>query len=814
MEKLKYAITDSVNRWHVTPVKQVAYESPYKTFDADINPGEGYVQIIYPVREIFLKDKLIDKAEYYSGSFEKIYFPFENGRVESTTFIHTPHYISFYARTFIEMDNSGNLPFELFTCGGVRIWVNGREVLTFSPYTRNVPSKKSIILSLEKGENEILVYADELAERDVFFYFELRYKGDKALNVFLPVDQPEEKIKESESFLESCYFERDIYTEGDLRIHFDKKLLEKRNEIIVTSPAYENTTGKRRITIKPGSDSFSIGDVKEFKINIHNFLISLKAGKYEITRNLVAAIYDEKRLAVKESDSITMRKKDVLSILAEIGEEGVQKTIAIVQTEGQMTHAATDSLERILRKIERKEDCADFSLGSLLLLLDRYGESLEDDTKARIKDCFLDFRYWIDEPGNDVMWFFSENHALLFHIGQYLAGNYFSDDNFTVSNRTGREQYEIGRKRLLDWFEAFFKYGYGEWNSTTYLPVDLIGFFTLYEMAPDEDIKDLTKKALDFTFKIIAYNSFGGIMSSSVGRTYEHTIKGRELNAVNLISYISCGRGKLNGKTSAAALYCVSSYEPGDFFNEVLLEKDGEMTLEYMQGESEVQTYLYKTNDYQMASAIDFKPFKHGHQQHVSIVSLGKEAVQFFVNHPGEKPFSGGGRPSYWAGNGTNPLVHQYKNITLMLTDIEDHELVKYIHAYSPLYAFDMFECHDKWFFAQAGEAYLGVYFANAYEITESGANTGKELTSRGIKNGVVIKTGSRVEHGSISKFINLCRESEILYVKERGIFYRDSQYGDIEITYSGKFKVEGKDVKRKRTYSLEPEINKMETRR
>ena len=34
----------------------------------------------------------------------------------------------------------------------------------------------------------------------------------------------------------------------------------------------------------------------------------------------------------------------------------------------------------------------------------------------------LDYRYWVDEPGNDVMWFWSENHALCFHVSQLLAG--------------------------------------------------------------------------------------------------------------------------------------------------------------------------------------------------------------------------------------------------------------------------------------------------------------------------------------------------------------------------------------------------------
>ena len=46
---------------------------------------------------------------------------------------------------------------------------------------------------------------------------------------------------------------------------------------------------------------------------------------------------------------------------------------------------------------------------------------------ARIDAAILGYRYWMDEPGNDVQWYFSENHALLFHTAAYLAGHLLPD---------------------------------------------------------------------------------------------------------------------------------------------------------------------------------------------------------------------------------------------------------------------------------------------------------------------------------------------------------------------------------------------------
>jgi hypothetical protein len=89
---------------------------------------------------------------------------------------------------------------------------------------------------------------------------------------------------------------------------------------------------------------------------------------------------------------------------------------------------------------------------------------------------------------------------------------------FSAGGKTGREQIRKGRKRLEDWFDLFFKYGYVDWNSATYIPVDYIDFFILYEMAPDEDIKNKAREVLDYTFKIMMYNSFNGIIGANTGK--------------------------------------------------------------------------------------------------------------------------------------------------------------------------------------------------------------------------------------------------------------------------------------------------------
>ena len=57
-----------------------------------------------------------------------------------------------------------------------------------------------------------------------------------------------------------------------------------------------------------------------------------------------------------------------------------------------------------------------------------------------------------------------------------------SRGNVVTSGRQGSQQYELGKQRLLQWFDQFEHYGFSEWNSTTYLPIDLIGFSAFIRM--------------------------------------------------------------------------------------------------------------------------------------------------------------------------------------------------------------------------------------------------------------------------------------------------------------------------------------------
>jgi hypothetical protein len=785
MEQIRYPVNSglSLTRWRLGDPQSLPFESPGECFDAPVNTHEAYVQIVYPIRKHFLAGHDLSKIPLPRGPFNRLYLPFEGSRIDFTTFIHTPHHLWVTGVSWINAPEGGNYPFDVYTCGGIKLWVNGKDPLCFAPFTRNIPGKTRLELPLNRGLNEIKIYADELAERDVFFYFELKYRGGIPIEGVLLTEKGADEINQAEQFLLACYFPRDCRGEGDIPLYYDRDLAIRDRVLFLDKriggiPSWGT---EERIIAGKGTDHVRIGSAAD-NTGIYRVRIGTDAGGFAIYRELLLGFKAAPSWAPEAGQDIGTRKSQALDFITRLGDKTITGALAACGYTGGLTAQGEAYIKTDLAKVDAMEDCADFILVPLFLLITRYRALVSDDLYEEIRRVILKFRYWIDEPGKDVMWYFSENHAFLFHCAQYLAGSLFGDGVFSAGGKYGREQAEKGKERLINWFNLFFKYGYAEWNSATYIPVDLIGFFILHEIAPENDIKNLAKKALDYTFKIIMYNSFMGIMSGSYGRAYEDTLKFRKQTETCFIEWIAYGSGFINCRTRASALFALSSYEPPRYDRDIQVDGKGWIITALDQGVRRVKTYSYRTADFFTASVRRFRPFTHGHQQHLMNAALGKNSVGYFINHPGEQAFSGGSRPSYWAGNGTMPFIEQYRDLTAMIFNIDPEEPVHYIHAYTPFYDYDEYETGEHWFFIRLDNAYCATWFSNKYQIVKRGANAGKELISPGLNHGIIVRCGNAFEWGSFKKFSALMKSVTVSYDGTRALCFADPRHGLLQI--------------------------------
>lgn len=196
------------------------------------------------------------------------------------------------------------------------------------------------------------------------------------------------------------------------------------------------------------------------------------------------------------------------------------------------------AIDELCQFVDERYDCADFRVVVLLKTIYAYSDTISQTIKNRIKESILNFKYWHDEPGDDSLCTWSENHQLIFHTCEYLAGHYFPEAVFTNASMTGIEHIEKAKPRLLQWFDHKFKYGFIEWHSNTYYEEDIAPLALLIDHAPDDEIRKKATIIMDLLLLDMAMYSFDGYFSACSGRCYEDQKKdGNKQDTLEIYKY-------------------------------------------------------------------------------------------------------------------------------------------------------------------------------------------------------------------------------------------------------------------------------------
>ena len=192
-------------------------------------------------------------------------------------------------------------------------------------------------------------------------------------------------------------------------------------------------------------------------------------------------------------------------------------------------------IEDLCRFADARFDCADFRVVVLLKTIYAYSELLSERIKARIKETLISFKYWHDEPGEDSLCTWSENHQLIFHTCEYMAGHFFKKELFTNASMTGEAHVKKAEAKLHQWFEHKFTYGFIEWHSNTYYEEDIAQLALLIDHAPDEEIAKKAAMIMDLLLLDMAMYSYEGTFNACSGRCYEEQKKdGRKQDTLDI----------------------------------------------------------------------------------------------------------------------------------------------------------------------------------------------------------------------------------------------------------------------------------------
>ena len=216
--------------------------------------------------------------------------------------------------------------------------------------------------------------------------------------------------------------------------------------------------------------------------------------------------------------------------------------------------------ERIIRGaiefIYSNHDCNDFTVGGFLRMLYLYKGSplISAGLKAEIEKCLLDFKYWWSEPGTDRRCYHTENHQIIYHSDELLAGQLFKDQKFRNDGKTGREHMEHAKPLIERWMNFRMNFGFSEWLSNNYYDADLMALANLYDFAEDPVIRNRAQLLVDMLMFDMALNNYKGVFGSTHGRASVENIKGGRKEPSSCIMKLFFGVGVYNSSEDMGAI--------------------------------------------------------------------------------------------------------------------------------------------------------------------------------------------------------------------------------------------------------------------
>lgn len=584
-------------------------------------------------------------------------------------------------------------------------------------------------------------------------------------------------------------------------------------------------------------------------------------------------------------ESFDDRKRDYLEFIAEQRGPGILNQMVAVRL-GAIDKISDEAVDHAVSELDERDDCADFDMIRVISVMYNHLNDpvLTPDQYNRLKRALLDFKYWIDEPGGGRMITWTENHQVLFHAGEYLAGQLFPADTFTNNGMNGQQRLEHAESLLRRWIEHRARWGFFEWDSNVYYLEDLAAMINIAEFCADPELAKLASMVVDLMLFDIGSDMFQGVYATTHGRTYtKYFITGRQCRLLGLTNLVwGTGQRSESSDKAAIPLALARKYRPpqaildlpragmeeiasleqhgisldaaprhgfdygtlddiiffwgmGAYTNAPVLETSvtafhewnlwnhpyfGEagfakdipvgpwldpagriVTIESDRALlGNVNKMTYRTPDYQLSAALDYRPGGIGNQHHIWQATLGPDTI-VFTTHPGAPGDKGDRSPTYWGGTNRLPRVAQHRNLLVALYRLE-HDLVlgerhfyEYTHAFFPKWAFDEYEIDGNRAFGRKGDGYIALYSSAGLDETTEGRDAGVELVAHGRRAVWICQLGRRAVDGTFDEFVDAIKNSGVEVGGDLNVSFDAPGIGRVEYGWNKPFKIDNVEI-------------------
>jgi len=381
------------------------------------------------------------------------------------------------------------------------------------------------------------------------------------------------------------------------------------------------------------------------------------------------------------------------------------------------------------------------------------------------------------------------------HVCEILAGQAYPEQTFAHSGQKGGWHRAHGERLAEAWIEQRGTQGFDEWDSPVGFERTAIALSHLADLAQNEELGERAAILLDKLFFTFAVNSFKGIFGSTHAHAQAVAIKSGQLEITAGITRLLWGAGTWNQHIAGLVALASSSYELPTMIASIAVDLSEEMW--HKEHHPGVDKVTYRTPDYMLCSAQDYRPGERGSTAHIWQATLGPNAV-CFTTHP---PKREGASPNYWTGSGTLPRAAQVKNVVLVIYKLS-HAPALYVpnrlfltHAWLPRDQFDEVVERQGWVFARKGEGYLALRSQQPYHWQEKpGEDQGREIVAPGDENIWLCELGRKAVEGDFETFMDRIVRAELEF-EGLNVSYRSPSQGLLEFGWSGPLRQNGQVV-------------------
>jgi hypothetical protein len=729
--------------------------------------------------------------------------------VDLSAFYHTTHVLKAWAYAQVASPEEREVTLALTTNGPADLWVNGAHCHRQEHFHHQVPLRVTFQAGLKAGYNEILVRFEEVAARECPYTMALQVVdfADSGGTLRLPTTLDVQRRQVLEQVIEAAYTQQDVFEYRDeISVHWPEDMAGK----VTIGTRLQTTTNRiyaeANRKVKAGSVTKLGMPVQmpngEYRVVVMPEPKEFHEGNMRIQRQIPLRLA-RGQFSTQPYGTYEERRIEALQEAASQAGASVFPEIANMAL-GWWKRVDPEVILKVIERINQRADCSDFHLCGLLGMLVRFGDepSFPQSVRQPLEDCILNFKYWIDEPGSDAMCYTTENHSILFHTCEVLAGQLYPERVFSNNGQTGQWHRQTGEARALAWMTKRAASGFLEWDSNCYFEEDVLALTHLASLAENQEVWEMATVILDKMLFTMAVNSYKGVFGSTHGRAYTQHIKGGYFEATSGIARLAWGMGIFNDKVMGTVALACSDYEVPPMIAAIAADLPEEMwnrerhagdLLEFAMSGSrgmEVNKVTYKTPDYMLCSAQDWHPGEPGYQQHIWQATFGPRAVAF-VNHPKCASEDNSQRPGFWHGNAVLPRVAQWKDVLVSVHDLPEDDWMGFTHAYFPVYAFDAWELRGGWIFGQKGDGYIAMTAARGLELMRRGNNAFRELRSYGARNVWLAQMGRAAQDGTFAEFQQRVLGQPLVF-DELAVCYHSLRGQEIAFGWQGPLLVDG----------------------